>query len=124
MRPDARKIMFDFVVFHGPLFGENFSQQHAKLRNIPLTVSQVIQELALGMVGLDLEFQIERLARSNDTKILIENDQRLSNRIHDGVRKYPSVLDVNELFSEHVKTLAGAGVTGLSVPGAPNRCRR
>jgi hypothetical protein len=71
------------------------------------------------MVGLDLEFQIEGLACGNDTKILIENDQRLSNRIHDGVRKYPGVLDVNELFSEHVETLSRGG----SLPNSQSLAR-
>src|ERR1700730_14164229 len=73
-----------------------------KLRNIPLAVSEVIQEFALGLVGIDFECQIERSARSNNPKILIEHNERFSNRVDDSVRKYPGILDLGELFSEHV----------------------
>jgi hypothetical protein len=76
------------------------------------------------MFGVDFEGQLEGLARGNDTKILIENDERLSNRVHDGMCKYPGVLDVGELLSEHGKTPRGRESTELSVPGATNRCRR
>ena len=71
--------MLDFVVFHGSLLGNDFSKQQTKLRNIPLTVSEVIQEFALGVVGTDFECQIERSARGNDPKILIEHNERFSN---------------------------------------------
>jgi hypothetical protein len=90
----------------------------AQLWNIPLTVSQVIQELAKGIVRFDFECQIEGLACGNDTKILIENNERFSNRIHDSVSKFPSFMDVGELFSKHVETLAGAG----SLPNSQSRC--
>jgi hypothetical protein len=61
------------------------------------------------MVRLDLECRIEGAARSNDTKILIENNERFSDRVHNGICKYPGVLDVGELLLEHVATLVGAG---------------
>src|ERR1700686_4350775 len=94
--------MLDFVVFHGSLLGNDFSKQQTKLRNIPLTVSEVVQEFALRVVGIDFERQVERSARSNNPKILIEHDERFSNRVDDSVRKYPGILDLGELFSEHV----------------------
>src|ERR1700731_358258 len=108
--------MLDFVVFHGSLLRNDFSKQQTKLRNIPLSVSEVIQEFALSVVGVDFEGQIERPARSNDPKILIEYNERFSNRVDDSVRKYPGILDLGELLSEHVfehgrrPHLVGAGV--------------
>ena len=106
--------MLDFVVFHGSLLGKDFSKQQTKLRNIPLTVSEVIQEFALSVVGIDFERQIEGSARGNDTKILIEHNERFSNRVDDSVRKYPGILDLGNcflnMFLNMVGTLAGAGV--------------
>src|SRR5260370_21464288 len=99
--------MLDFVVFHGSLLGNDFSKQQTKLRNIPLTVSELIQEFALSVVGIDFERQVERSARSNDPKILIEHNERFSNRVDDSVRKYPGILDLGELFSEHVSEHGG-----------------
>jgi hypothetical protein len=72
-----------------------------------LTVSEVIQEFALSVVGIDFECQIERSARSNDPKILIEHNERFSNRVDDSVCKYPGILDLGELFSEHVSEHGG-----------------
>src|SRR3984893_17504655 len=95
--------MLDFVVFHGSLFGNNLSEQQAKLWNIPLTVSEVVQEFAVSVVGIDFERQIERSARCNNPKILIEDDDRFSSRVDDSVCKYPGILDLGELFSEHVE---------------------
>src|ERR1700682_5041784 len=94
--------MLDFVVFHGSLLGNNFSEQQTKFRNIPLTLSEVIQEFALSVVGIDFERQIERSARGNDPKNLIENHERFSNRVDDSVRKFPGILGLGELFFEHV----------------------
>jgi hypothetical protein len=68
------------------------------------------------MVGRDFECQIEGLARSDDTKILIENNEGFSDRVHDSMCKFPGVLDVGELFSKHAATLAGRESTELSVP--------
>jgi hypothetical protein len=67
-----------------------------------LTLSEVIQEFALSVVGIDFERQIERSARGNDPKILIEHNERFSNRVDDSVRKFPGILDLGELFFEHV----------------------
>src|SRR5258705_13910113 len=99
--------MLDFVVFHGSLLGKDFSKQQTKLRNIPLAVSEIIQKFALRVVGIDFERQIERSARGNDTKLLIEHNERFSNRVDDSGRKYPGILDLGELVSEHVSEHGG-----------------
>src|SRR3984893_19352025 len=99
--------MLDLVVFHGSLLGKDFSKQQTKLRNIPLTVSEVIQEFALRVIGIDFERQIEGSACGNDPKLLIEHNERFSNRVDDSVRKRPGILDLGELFSEHVSEHGG-----------------
>src|ERR1700732_5099143 len=113
--------MLDFVVFHGSLLGKDFSKQQTKLRNIPLTVSEVIQKFALRVVGMDFECQIERSARGNDTKILIEHNERFSNRVDDGVRKRPGILDLGKLFSEHISEHDGHPHRSGSLPNS--QCR-
>src|ERR1700674_3562614 len=99
--------MLDFVVFHGSLLGNNFSEQQTKFRNIPLTLPEVIQEFARSVVGIDFERQIERSARGNDPKILIEHNERLSNRVDDSVRKFPGILDLGELLPEQSTSVLG-----------------
>ena len=118
---DAQEIMIDFVVFHGSALGNDFSKQQTKLRNIPLTVSEVIQEFALSVVGIDFECQVERSAGSNDPQILIEHNERFSNRIDDSARKYPGILDLGELFSEHVSEHGTPNRRGNTLRGDPAR---
>src|ERR1700731_3936352 len=115
--------MLDFVVFHCSLLGKDFSKQHTKFRNIPLTVSEVIQKFALRVVGIDFERQIEGSARGNDTKLLIEHNERFSNRIDNSVRKCPSILDLGKLISEHVSEHGGHPRRGGSLPNSQSPAR-
>src|ERR1700722_13286930 len=116
--------MLNFEIFHDSLLWNDFSKQQTKPRNIPLTVPEVIQELALGIVGTNFEGQIERSARGHDPKILIEHDKRFSNRVDDRARKFPGVLDLGELFTKHGDNPRRRESTELSVFGEPNRSRR
>ena len=86
-----------------------------------MAIAEVIQELALSGIGIDFERQIERFSGTH-LKILIEHNERFSNRVDDRMRKYPGILDLGELFSKHVTTLAGRESAELSVSNAPNRC--
>jgi hypothetical protein len=115
---DARKIMLHIVVFHGSSLREIFPQEHAKLRNIPLAVTEVIQELAQGIHGIDFERQIEGLARGNDAKILIKNNKRFPDGVDDSVCKLPGVLDVSELLSKDGETPSGRESKSLARPVA------
>jgi hypothetical protein len=51
---DVGKVMIDFVVFHFAALGYDFSQEQAKLWNIPCAVAQLEQQPALGFVAVDL----------------------------------------------------------------------
>jgi hypothetical protein len=84
-----------------------------------LTVAEVIQKFALRVVGIDFERQIERSARGNDTKLLIEHNERFSNRIDNSVRKCPSILDRGELLSKHVTTSQGGSLLNSQSPTHP-----
>jgi len=57
------------------------------------------------------------------TKILIEHNERFSNRVDDRVRKCPSILDLRELFSEHVSEHGGHPHRGGSLPNSQSRAR-
>lgn len=71
------------------------------------------------MVGCDFECQIEGLACSDDTKVLIENNERFSDRIHDSVSKFPGVLDVVNCFLNMWRPSRGRGVYRTLSPDAP-----
>ena len=60
------------------------------------------------------------MTRSNDAKILTENNERFTDGVDDCVCKCPGVLDVGELFLEHGGDPRRAGVYRTLIPGAPN----
>ena len=65
--------MLDFIALHHALLGNDFFQQHAKLRNVPLSVAQRIKQPAIGVLGADLECRIERAARSDHAQVFVED---------------------------------------------------
>jgi len=81
---------------------ERFFQATNEASEYPIERLQGHTGVCLSVVRIDFERQIERSARSNDPKILIEHNERFSNRVDDRVRKYPGILDLGELLSEHV----------------------
>jgi len=101
-----------------PCSGTIFPSNKRSLGRSHCTVSKVIQEFALSIVGIDFEREIERPARSNDPKILIEHNERFSNRLDDSVCKYPSIPDPGELFSEHISEYGGHPRRGGSLPNS------
>src|ERR1700736_6136681 len=72
---------------------QDFFQENPKFRNVPLTLAQVVEELALGALTIDLECQIKRSARGYHPKVAVEHDQRLGDGIHDGLRQSSDVLN-------------------------------
>jgi hypothetical protein len=77
--------MIDFVVFHFAALGYEFSQEQAKLWNIPCVVAQLEQQPALGFVALD------------DAKLIVEHNKGLLNSVHYRMRMRKGILDVSEL---------------------------
>ena len=73
--------------------------------------------------AFDFECQVERSARSNDPKILIEHNERFSNRVDDSVRKYPGILDLWKLFPEHVSEHGGHPLWGGSLANSQSPAR-
>ena len=47
--------MLDLIVLHRPVLGNDFSQQQTKPWNVPLTVAQLVKELALSVIGTNGE---------------------------------------------------------------------
>src|SRR2546423_15656338 len=70
---DCFKVVSDFEVFKPILFGQNFFKQLAQFWNVPLTVSQVINEAALSLDWIDLKNLVEGFVRSADRQVLFKH---------------------------------------------------
>ena len=88
--------MLDLVVVHHGVLRQDFFQQHPELRDVPLAVAQRVDWTALNVLPVDLERQIERAARGDDLQVLIEDQERRADRIHDRLCERASIIDVHE----------------------------
>src|SRR5580692_10327141 len=92
--------MLDFIAVHHALLGNNFFQQHAKLRNVPLSVAQRVKQPAVGVLGADLECRIEGAARGDHAQVFVEYENGLADSVDNALSERPSIGDARELFPE------------------------
>ena len=78
---NAWKLVLDLITFHHALLGYDLFQQHAKLRNIPLSIAQRVEKPALGVLGPDLEIRIKGTTSRNHAKLFIEHQNRLTDSV-------------------------------------------
>ena len=71
------KIMLDLEIVHRDLLGDDGFQQDPQGRDVPLAVSQRVQQAPLGLFGVDLERSVERDAGRQHAKLGIEHDEWL-----------------------------------------------
>src|SRR5580693_1626068 len=84
--PYAGEIMLDLVVVHDAMLRHDTFEEKPQLRDVPLTVAQRVERPPYRIGLRDLESQIERPARGEHAQVLIENEERLVNGVHDGLR--------------------------------------
>src|ERR1700733_9414641 len=92
--------MLDFIALHHALLGNNFFQQHAKLRNVPLSIAQRVKKSAFGVLGADLECRIEGAARGDHTQVFVEDKNGLAHSVDNALSECPRIADGGELFPE------------------------
>ena len=68
----------------------------AKLRDIPLTAVNLVKQTSTDIVTHEPKGLEERPAGREDAQILIENHERIADRIDDGLRKRKSVPNINK----------------------------
>ena len=91
---DVRKVIFDLIVLHHAVLGYDLFQEQAKLRNVPVTIAQFVKQPAFGISGSNPECPIERAARSDHAQVLVEHQNRFTNRIYDRLRKRARFFDL------------------------------
>ena len=74
---------------------------------------------------VSLSHIIDQVSREKgiDPKILIEDNERFSNCVDDSVRKYPGILDLGKLLSEHVSEHVGYPRRGGSLRNSQSAAR-
>src|SRR6185437_2015040 len=84
---DQRKLAVDLIPLDRHLILSDCLQQFAKLWDIPLTIFDLIEQLAANILPGELEGLIKRAARGHDALIRIEHQKRVAHGINDRVRE-------------------------------------
>ena len=71
--PDGRELMTHLKALEKCIPGQNILKKFSERRNIPLAVSQLVHDLAFGVLRLDLERPVERFIGRHHAKIFIKN---------------------------------------------------
>ena len=97
---EAGKLVLDLIALHHAVLGNDFFQQHAKLRNVPLSVAQRVKKSAVGVLRAHLECRIEGAARGDHAQLFVEHKNRLADSVDNALRERTGICDVDELLSE------------------------
>ena len=114
---EAGKFMLDLIALHHAVLGNDLFQEHAELRDVPLAVAQRIEQPTLGVLGADLEGQIERAAGGDHAQLLVEDENGLVDRVDNALGERPRIGDGGKLFLD--AGMHEASATGLQA--APPR---
>ena len=77
------------------IFGDRF-ENCAQLRDIPLTIFNLINQMSPDILIDELEDLIESPARSNDAQLLVEHQKRVADGIDDRTRERGGVWNGGE----------------------------
>ena len=92
----TEKFLLDLVAVHDRVLRQDPLQQQAQLGNVPLAVAEGVDRPALDVLAVHPEGQEERAARGDDAQILVEDQQRLADRVDDRLRQGAAVFDTAE----------------------------
>ena len=75
--------MDNFEIFQGPMLRQHVFQKGPECRDVPLSVSEVVNELAECLGGSYAKRLVKRAARGRDTKVGVQHEKRLTHGIDD-----------------------------------------
>ena len=88
--------MFDFVILHGPLLGDDLLQQQSQLGDVPLPASQLIKRPADDIADIEPERRTEGAARGDQSQASVENQQRVAYGVDNSLSDRSGSIGLNE----------------------------
>ena len=85
--PDSGKFPLDLVTLHYGVLRRDIFQQEPKRRNIPLPVAQRVNRTIFNVLTGHPERLTKSAVCADDTKVLIEDEKGIPDRIHDPLRE-------------------------------------
>ena len=75
--------MLDFIAIEHGIKGEDLLEEHPQLGNVPLPVTEVVDELPDGFVGRHFESIVEAVVRCDHPEVLVQGNQGFTHRVDD-----------------------------------------
>jgi hypothetical protein len=94
--PDSGKFPLDLVTLHDGVLRRDIFQQEPKRGNIPLPVTQRVNRTIFNVLTSHPERLTKSAVCADDTKVLIEDEKRIPDRIHDLLSKRVRIINVDE----------------------------
>ena len=105
--------MLHRVVLDGFVLRERFVEQPAQIRDVPLPVAEVVEQLPLGVAGRDAEQPIEGRVRALHAQPPVEHEQRMAHRVDDRLGEVARLAErfvrVVELLVAGAQLVVGGG---------------
>jgi hypothetical protein len=70
---DVWKFLLDLIVLQHRVLRDDLSQEGSQGRDVPLTVAERIEQLTVRFFAVHAECKVERPARRDDAKLLVEH---------------------------------------------------
>ena len=105
--PDTGKIPLDFVSLHRGVLWGDVRQQQPKLRDIPLAVAQLVNRTTLDVLTVHPERPIECAVGGDDAQILIEDQLRITDRVHNRLGERARIIQIYEQLSVRYRPRTG-----------------
>src|SRR5690349_11953214 len=77
--------MLDLKVDNRLAFGEDLLQNPSQFGNVPLTIAELVNQAAGGLLPTNLELLIKGSIGRSDTKVPAQDKQRLADSFHHGL---------------------------------------
>ena len=97
---DHRERVVEFEVLEDGTFGNDVLEQRPQVRDVPLAVSQLVDEAAFGLPGGDVERLVKGAVGGLDTERGVEDEQRFPHRVHDVLGVVLNIFDERLWFHQ------------------------
>ena len=94
--PDSGKFALDLVTIHHGVVPRDIFQQEPKRGDIPLPIAQRVNRTILNVLTSHPERLTKSAVCADDTQILIQDEKRIPDRIHDPLGERVHIIDIDE----------------------------
>ena len=91
---DSREGVLELKVLEHGAFGNDVLEQCPQVGDVPLAISQLVDEAALTLPGRDVERLVELAVGGPDAQRGVEDKQRLAHRVNDVLGVVLNIFDL------------------------------